>query len=96
MGQYKSLNKIDQEAWTIITTTFNGMVVSDKESMVVEDTTTVVSESPFSERLLRDILDLDPVQQIFLCQELAKGAAVLGRRALKSRRCVFAGWPRLN
>ena len=72
IAQYKALKKIDDEAWEIITTSFDGSVVSDEDDDVVTDTTTVVKQK-FTEGLLRNILDLHPSQQVELCGYLAKG-----------------------
>jgi len=72
IAQYKALKKISEDAWEIITTSFSDFVVSDDDSDVVSDTTTVVKQK-FTEGLLREILDLDAGQQLELCGYLAKG-----------------------
>ena len=70
---YKSLNKIDKEAWEIIGTGFKN-IVPDDESDDVPESGTGVPKSYFSENLLRNILDLDPGQQVELCGYLAHRA----------------------
>ena len=55
---YKSLQKIDSEAWEIIGTGFKN-IVPDDESDDVPESGTGVPKSSFSENLLRNILDLD-------------------------------------
>lgn len=72
VAQYRALQKICGEAWGVITA-FRQTVIEENKIAVIEDITTVISDSPFSERLLRDILDLTPDQQLALCAELAKG-----------------------
>ena len=64
---YKSLNKIDKEAWEIIGTGFKN-IVPDDESDDVPESGTGVPKSYFSENLLRNILDLDPDQDQGRCE----------------------------
>ncbi len=71
VSQYAMLNKINDEAWRIVATSFYGTVASEDDDEVADYATTVAT--PFSERLLRNILDLDPGQQVELCGYLAKG-----------------------
>ena len=52
------LNKIDSEAWSLIATSFDDLVADDDDEAVAENATTV-ARTKFSERLLRNILDLD-------------------------------------
>ena len=66
------LNKINDEAWRIVATSFYGTVASDDDDEVTDYVTAVTT--PFSERLLRNILDLDPGQQVELCGYLAHRA----------------------
>ena len=80
---YKSLNKIDKEAWEIIGTGFKN-IVPDDESDDVPESGTGVPKSYFSENLLRNILDLDPGQQVELC----------GYLAIADTLCVAAPAPR--
>lgn len=76
---YKSLQKIDAEAWGIIGTGFKN-IVPDSESDDVPDSGTGVPKSSFSENLLRNILDLQPDQQIDLCKRLVKGKDSKGHK----------------
>jgi DNA modification methylase len=71
VAQYKALKKISEEAWKIITETANTVISGDNDA-VIENITPVIN-SPFTEGLLRNILDLTPSQQLELCQELANG-----------------------
>ena len=80
---YKSLNKIDKEAWEIIGTGFKN-IVPDDESDDVPESGTGVPKSYFSENLLRNILDLDPGQQVELCGYLAKGKDKKGHKYSKA------------
>ena len=64
---YVSLRKIDDEAWAVVGTTFSFLVPSDEEDAVPINGT-AVPKTPFTERLLRDILDLCPAQQLDLCR----------------------------
>ena len=69
VAQYSQLKKIDEDAWKIVVTSFSKLVTSDDDDEVTDYVTTVTT--PFSERLLRNILDLDPGQQVELCGYLA-------------------------
>ena len=51
------------DAWSVVATSFKETVADDDDSEVAGNATTVAKTS-FSERLLRDILDLQPDQQI--------------------------------
>ena len=93
IAQYKALKKIDDEAWEIITTSFDGSVVSDEDDDVVTDTTTVVKQK-FTEGLLRNILDLEPCQQVELCGYLAKGKDKKGHAYNKAKFKQDAVWYR--
>ena len=93
IAQYKALKKIDDEAWEIITTSFDGSVVSDEDDDVVTDTTTVVKQK-FTEGLLRNILDLHPSQQVELCGYLAKGKDKKGHAYNKAKFKQDAIWYR--
>ena len=64
------LNKLCKEAWDIVATSFKSIVAEDEDSAVAEVATNVAI-APFTEGLLRNILDLDPMQQLSLCQDLA-------------------------
>jgi DNA modification methylase/ParB-like chromosome segregation protein Spo0J len=72
VSQYAMLDKISDEAWEVIATTFQN-IVADNEPDAVAEIATGVATSPFTENLLRNILDLKPDQQLELCKELAKG-----------------------
>ena len=69
---YKALNKIDADAWAVVGTGFQYVVPVDEDEGVPANGTGV-PKSPFSENLLRNILDLSPDQQKRLCEMLAKG-----------------------
>lgn len=69
---YKALKKIDSEAWTIVGASFQN-VAPDDESDAAPESGASAPKAPFTEGLLRNILDLDASQQLSLCQELAKG-----------------------
>ncbi|MGB5830754.1 MAG: hypothetical protein WBG92_02015, partial [Thiohalocapsa sp.] len=69
---YAALRKIDSAAWAIVGTTFKN-IVPDEEGWNVPGNGTGVPGSPFSENRPRNILDLEPAQQLDLCQKLAKG-----------------------
>ena len=71
IAQYSQLQKISEDAWKIVVTTLQGSVTDTNEDVETKDVTTVTGS--FTERLLRDILDLDAGQQLSLCQDLAKG-----------------------
>jgi hypothetical protein len=68
---YKSLQKIDSEAWETIATSFQNTVAEDDDDAVAE-IATGVAKSAFSENLLRNILDLDACQQFELRGYLVK------------------------
>ena len=70
VSQYAMLNKIDDEAWRIVATSFSNTVAENEDDGVAE-IATGVAKSPFSENLLRNILDLNPGQQVELCGYLA-------------------------
>lgn len=59
---YKSLQKIDEDAWEIITGTMDSVIQQDDDA-VIDDITGVI-KAKFSENLLRNILDLDAGQQV--------------------------------
>lgn len=82
VSQYAMLNKIDDEAWRIVATSFYGTVANNEDDEVADYATTVAT--PFSERLLRNILDLDPGQQVELCGYLAKGKDKKGHKYSKA------------
>jgi hypothetical protein len=70
---YTSLHKIDEAAWCVIVATFRH-VPADDDATAATAHVAVATKSPFTEGLLRDILDLTPDQQLYLCTELAKGS----------------------
>ncbi len=65
---YKALDNIHKDVWEIIGTTFQNIVPIETENGVPSNGTNV----PFSEGLLRNILDLTPEQQSELVTKLAK------------------------
>lgn len=83
VSQYAMLNKIDSEAWDIVATSFQNTVADDDDDAVAE-IATGVAKSVFSENLLRNILDLNPGQQVELCGYLAKGKDKKGHKYSKA------------
>lgn len=73
--QYSALKAICKEAWNLIVTTFEDMVTKDNEEEVTEKVTTVT----ITERLLRSILPLRPIQQTELVKDLISGSITKGR-----------------
>ena len=69
---YKALQKINDDAWSVVGTSFSA-VVPEADDSYVPDSGTNVPKAIFTEGLLRNILDLDPGQQLSLCADLAKG-----------------------
>lgn len=61
LAKGKALKKICGDAWEIITSSLD-VVIQQDDDAVIEDITTVIS-GKFSERLLRNILDLHSSQQ---------------------------------
>lgn len=94
VARYKALECLKTSgAWDVIVPTFNDPGTSNKED---EGTTNVPTgtTSTFTERLLRDILDLTPVQQIELCGYLAKGKDKKGHAYTKAKFKQDAIWYR--
>lgn len=79
VSQYAMLNKLCSDAWSVVATSFKETVADDDDSEVAGNATTVAKTS-FSERLLRDILDLQPDQQVDLCKRLVKGKDSKGHK----------------
>ena len=70
LKMYAGLKSVCDEAWEIVkVATSNGLATENDE----DEATNKVATATFTERLLRDILDLDAGQQLSLCQDLAKG-----------------------
>lgn len=69
VGKYAALKKIAPEAWRVIGTTFQADQSVRSDGGVPADGTSV----PFTESLLREITDLDAVQQLDLVRQLARG-----------------------
>lgn len=67
VSQYALLEKIHEDAWNIIATTFEKVVAIDEEEPVAKNATGVA----FTEYLLREILPLTSAQQTELVTELA-------------------------
>ena len=68
---YVALAKIDPEAWKTIGATFAINPAKPTKNGAPEHGAS--APSPFTEGLLRCILDLTPAQQLLLCTLLAKG-----------------------
>lgn len=75
---YAALQKIDAVAWTVVGTAFQQIVPDDESDYVPANGTSV--PNPFTEGLLRNILDLEPAQQLDLCRTLAKGKDKKGHK----------------
>lgn len=93
VSQYAMLKKIDSEAWDIVATSFKNIVAEDEDSAVAEIATNVAM-TPFTEGLLRNILDLEPCQQVELCGYLAKGKDKKGHAYNKAKFKQDAIWYR--
>ena len=83
VSQYAMLNKINDEAWRIVATSFLNTVAENEDDGVAESATGV-AKSPFSENLLRNVLDLHSGQQVELCGYLAKGKDKKGHKYSKA------------
>lgn len=90
VSQYAMLNKIDSEAWAVIATSFKEPVATAENDVVAEFATTVAT--PFTEGLLRNILDLSAAQQTRLCKWLVKGKDPKGHAFGKADFKTKAGW----
>lgn len=95
VSRYKALKVLkDAEVWDeIIVPTFKdmGTEVEDDEGTANVPTGT---KSVFTERLLREILDLEPCQQVELCSYLAKGKDKKGHAYTKAKFKQDAIWYR--
>ena len=69
VSQYDMLDNISKEAWAIIATTFEEQEKLPAKSSVAANATVVA----FSERLLRDIINLSDSQQLELVKDFANG-----------------------
>lgn len=69
------LQNISSDAWKLVVPTFQLVGTDDDEDMG----TKIVPTGTFSERLLRDIVPLTPVQQLELVQDLASGKIQKGK-----------------
>lgn len=67
IANYVAMKSIDDDAWAVVTETLSS--VTDKGDEDVTGDVTTVTKSPFSENLLRNILDLGPEQQLELCRK---------------------------
>ncbi|MBF0258665.1 MAG: hypothetical protein HQK62_07490 [Desulfamplus sp.] len=67
--QFATLEKIDNAAWKLVSTTISNCVDIDDEGLVVKKSTTV----DITEGLLRHILDLTEYHQLRIIQELIDG-----------------------
>ena len=95
VSRYKALRVLkDAEVWDeVIVPTFSDIGTDDKD----DDGTAIVpngTKSVFSEGLLRNILDLDPGQQLELCGYLAKGKDKKGHAYTKAKFKQDAAWYR--
>lgn len=84
---YAALRKIEPKAWEIIGTAFEENFVVREIEAVPQNGTTV---PPFAEGLLRQILSLDPIQQLELVTDLASSAI---NKAQFSKRATIAYKP---
>ena len=78
LKMYAGLKSVCDEAWDVVKVAINGDVATDIDE---DDATNKVATATFTEGLLRNILDLDPMQQISLCQDLA--AQLMSRRNMQ-------------
>jgi DNA modification methylase/ParB-like chromosome segregation protein Spo0J len=69
ISQYAMLSQISRKAWNLVATTFSVFGSNESEEEVADNATTVAS--PFTERLLREIVSLKPRQQIELVSRLS-------------------------
>lgn len=95
------LNKLCSDAWSVVATSFSN-TVADSESDDVADIATDVAKSKFSENLLRNILDLQPDQQVELfprfnaCSGATRPSSLPGAAALPLLRQIKQrGWPKI-
>ena len=91
VAQYAQLKKIDEQAWAVVVTSFAELVTGPDDEAVTDGVTTV-TKPPFTERLLREILDLQPDQQKRLCRWLVKGKDPKGHAFGKADFKTKAGW----
>ena len=70
LKMYAGLKSVCSEAWVVIKVATSDGVATESDE---DEATNKVATATFTERLLRDILDLDPGQQLSLCADLAKG-----------------------
>lgn len=77
LKMYAALRSICDEAWDIIKVATNSGYATDSKE---DDATEIVANATFTEGLLRNILDLEPAQQLDLCQKLAKGKDKKGHK----------------
>ena len=80
---YKALKKIDSEAWSVIGASFSQIAPDDNDSDAPAFGANA-PKTPFTEGLLRNILDLEPCQQVELCGYLAKGKDKKGHKYSKA------------
>ena len=90
VAQYAQLKKIDEQAWAVVVTGFKEVVTKDDDDAVTEVVTAVTT--PFTENLLRNILDLSAAQQTRLCKWLVKGRDQKGHGFGKADFKTKAGW----
>lgn len=85
VARYSALQKIHDEAWSVVTgvvTSVTTDVTSDSSASADENEKAVTSQ--FTEGLLRNILDLEPAQQLDLCKCLARGKDKKGHKFSKA------------
>src|SRR2546426_1683896 len=69
VSRYEALRKIAKGAWDVILPTFIPQLNGEQDDIGKDDLPNG-KHSPFSEGLLRESLDLTPVQQLELCSDL--------------------------
>ena len=77
VSNYAALQKIDRAAWVAVATTFQVECGKLETPSVAENATPVAG--PFTEGLLRSILDITPAQQLSLVTDLAAGKITKGK-----------------
>ena len=76
IANYDALKKINKKAWNLIVTTTNNDVTTIKDDTV----TTIVTDVTFTENLLRNILQLNQIQQLELLIHHQKQLCHIHRR----------------
>lgn len=76
---YAALQKIAADAWAVVGASFSDFAPTDENDFAPDNGATAPS-TPFTAGILRNILDLEPAQQLDLCRLLAKGKDKKGHK----------------